>query len=222
MLTARITLAHFFGAVGDELAEIGRRAGKQRATELDQPPRLGASDPSRWTRSTPIAQVLFVHGTSDDWVPIGPCREYVARLSKADMTARLIEYPDAPHVFDAPALRDPVKLPQALTGRNCRFAEVEGGSLVNAATKQPCSLNDPYFEKGVTIQYNEADEDVNVSSRILSLRSNQGDCLGRRTTAMGVLFAQLSVPNAAFWHSATWCAATRLQSQTGKSRHQSS
>ncbi len=100
--------------------------------------------------------ILFVHGTADDWVPIGPCREYTARLNKAGVKARLIEYPDASHVFDGPALREPVKLPAALTGRNCRFVEVEGGSLVNATTKQPFSLDDPCFEKGVTIQYNEA------------------------------------------------------------------
>jgi dienelactone hydrolase len=72
------------------------------------------------------------------------------------MNVRLIEYPDAYHVFDGPALREPVNLPQAVTGRNCRFAEVEDGSLINAATKQPFSLSDPCFEKGVTIQYNEA------------------------------------------------------------------
>jgi dienelactone hydrolase len=100
--------------------------------------------------------VLLLHGTVDNWVPIGPCREYVARLSKAGMNVRLIEYPDAYHVFDGPALREPVNLPQAVTGRNCRFAEVEDGSLINAATKQPFSLSDPCFEKGVTIQYNEA------------------------------------------------------------------
>ncbi len=100
--------------------------------------------------------VLLLHGTADDWVPIGPCREYAARLNKAGMNARLIEYPDAYHVFDGPALREPVKLPQALTGRNCRFVEVEGGALVNATTKQPFSLSDPCFEKGVTVQYNEA------------------------------------------------------------------
>ena len=100
--------------------------------------------------------VLLLHGTADDWVPVEPCREYAARLKKAGMNVSLIEYPGAYHVFDGPALREAVKLPQALTGRNCRFAEVEAGSIVNAATKQPFSLSDPCFEKGVTIQYNEA------------------------------------------------------------------
>jgi dienelactone hydrolase len=111
--------------------------------------------------------VLLLHGTADDWVPIGPCREYVARLTKAGMNVRLIEYADASHVFDGPGLREQVKLPQALTGRNCRFAESDGGAFLNAATKQPFSLSDPCFEKGTTIQYNEAaakkaHEDVTV------------------------------------------------------------
>jgi hypothetical protein len=69
---------------------------------------------------------------------------------------RFIEYPDSYHVFDGPGLREAVKLPQATTGRNCRFAEGESGSLINAATNQPFSLSDPCFEKGTTIQYNEA------------------------------------------------------------------
>jgi dienelactone hydrolase len=100
--------------------------------------------------------VLILHGTADDTLSIVPCREYAARLIKAGFNGRLIEYPDAHHGFDAPVLREPLKLPQATTSRNCRFTEVEGGALVNAATKQPFSSNDPCFEKGVTFQYNEA------------------------------------------------------------------
>lgn len=44
--------------------------------------------------------VLLLHGTADDFVPIEPCRAYVARLIKEGMNARLIEYPDAQHTFD--------------------------------------------------------------------------------------------------------------------------
>lgn len=100
--------------------------------------------------------VLFLHGTADDWVPIGPCREYVARLAKAGVNARLIEYPDAHHVFDGPALREPFKLPQATTSRKCRLVEAEEGRVINAETKQPFSMSDPCLEKGTTIHYNEA------------------------------------------------------------------
>ena len=69
-------------------------------------------------------------------------REYAARLSQAGMNVRLIEYPDAHHVFDGPVFREPVRL-EGPTSRNCRFTEIEDGSLVNAVTKQPYSFSDP-------------------------------------------------------------------------------
>lgn len=100
--------------------------------------------------------VLLLHGTADDWLPIDACREYVARLTKAGMNVRLIEYPDAHHVFDAPGLREPVKFPQADNLLKCRFAEVDSGGIVNAETRQPFSPSDPCFEKGATMHYNEA------------------------------------------------------------------
>jgi dienelactone hydrolase len=100
--------------------------------------------------------VLLLHGTADDWVPIGPCRDYVSRLTKAGMNARLIEYADAHHVFDGPGFREPVKFPQAPTTRKCRFAEMAAGTVVNAETNQPFSPNDPCVERGPTIHYNEA------------------------------------------------------------------
>jgi hypothetical protein len=73
---------------------------------------------------------------------LGLCREYVARLTKAGMNVRLIEYADAHHSFDAPGAREPVKFPQATTPRKCRFTEVDSGGIVNAETKQPLSLSD--------------------------------------------------------------------------------
>jgi dienelactone hydrolase len=100
--------------------------------------------------------VLILHGTADDWVPIAPCRDYAARLDKAGMNVRLIEYPGAYHLFDSPDRHEPVKLPQASTLRNCRFVEADAGSIINAATQQPASMNDPCIQKGVTLQYNEA------------------------------------------------------------------
>jgi dienelactone hydrolase len=100
--------------------------------------------------------VLLLHGTADDWVPIGPCREYVARLTKAGINVRLIEYADAHHVFDGPGLREPIKFPQAITSRKCRLAEADSGGIVNAETKEPFSLSDPCLEKGTTVHYNEA------------------------------------------------------------------
>ncbi|MGA3403872.1 MAG: dienelactone hydrolase family protein [Acetobacteraceae bacterium] len=100
--------------------------------------------------------VLLLHGMADNWVPAAACREYVERLTKAGMNARLIEYPGAYHLFDSPSARQPIKFPQVTTPRNCRFAEGDGGAIMNLATRQPASPNDACLEKGVTLQYNEA------------------------------------------------------------------
>jgi len=40
---------------------------------------------------------------------IAPCREYAERLSKAGKSARMIEYPDAYHLFDVSAFRTAIK-----------------------------------------------------------------------------------------------------------------
>ena len=44
--------------------------------------------------------IRLYHGIADDWVPIGPCRDYVARLKKAGANIDLVEYPGATHAFD--------------------------------------------------------------------------------------------------------------------------
>jgi dienelactone hydrolase len=102
--------------------------------------------------------ILLLHGAADDWVPAEPCREYTARLVNAGMNARYIEYPGAYHVFDSP---DPermelVKFPQATTVGTCRYAEGDGGTIMNLATKQRASPNDPCLGNGPSTQYNEA------------------------------------------------------------------
>ena len=110
--------------------------------------------------------ILMLHGTADDLTPIAPCREYVERLSKAGKSARMIEYPDAYHQFDAPVYRVAVKLEQAVTPRRCRLEEGENGVIVNSQTKQPLSPSDSCHEKGFTGAYyqeaaaNKSHEDV--------------------------------------------------------------
>jgi dienelactone hydrolase len=59
--------------------------------------------------------ILMLHGTADDLTPIAPCREYAERLSKAGKTARIIEYPDAYHQFDAPVYRTALKIEQGVS-----------------------------------------------------------------------------------------------------------
>jgi dienelactone hydrolase len=100
--------------------------------------------------------IRLLHGTADDYVPIGPCRAFVERLSKSGKDIRLIEYPDAHHVFDAPAFREPRKLAAAPTTRGCLMVEGDNGTVLNQETKQPFSYSDPSVETGPTVAYQEA------------------------------------------------------------------
>jgi dienelactone hydrolase len=98
--------------------------------------------------------IRLYHGIADDWVPVGPCRDYVARLKKVGANVTLVEYPGAYHVFDNQAIQGTMQLPQAVTARKCRFEEKQQGVIINSDTAQPATFNDPCIERGVTIAYN--------------------------------------------------------------------
>jgi dienelactone hydrolase len=98
--------------------------------------------------------IRLYHGVADDWVPVGPCRDYVARLKKAGANIDLVEYPGATHAFDMQSIQGTMQLPQALTSRKCRFEEKQQGVIINSDTGQPATPNDPCIERGVTIAYN--------------------------------------------------------------------
>lgn len=99
--------------------------------------------------------IRLFHGIADDWVPIEPCRHYVARLQRAGKNVQLYEYPDAYHAFDAYTLKAPLHLPQAQTARRCSFEERTAGQIVNSRTGLPFDLDDPCIERGATVAYNE-------------------------------------------------------------------
>ena len=103
-----------------------------------------------------VKPIRLLHGTADDYVPIAPCRAYVDRLSKSGKDIRLIEYPDAHHVFDAPAFKEPRKIAAAPTTRRCVMVEGDDGTILNQETKQPFSYGDACVEKGPTVAYQEA------------------------------------------------------------------
>jgi dienelactone hydrolase len=99
--------------------------------------------------------IRLYHGVADDWVPIGPCRDYVARLKKAGANIDVVEYPGAYHLFDNQAIAGTVRNAQAPTSyRKCRFEERPQGVIINSDTGQPASLNDLCIERGTTMAYN--------------------------------------------------------------------
>jgi dienelactone hydrolase len=100
------------------------------------------------------APIRLYHGLADNYVPIGPCREYVARLRRAGKDARLIEYPDAEHNFDNPLRKTRTFFDQAQTTRKCFFEE-RGGLIVNVQTGKPFTYEDACVERGASVAYNE-------------------------------------------------------------------
>ncbi|MGA7324357.1 MAG: dienelactone hydrolase family protein [Rhodomicrobium sp.] len=100
--------------------------------------------------------IRILHGTADNYNPVAPCRTYVERLLTAKRDVKLIEFPDAHHVFDAPALTSAVTLTSATTNRRCRLIEGDDSQILNSETRAPFSYSDSCVEKGPTIAFNEA------------------------------------------------------------------
>jgi dienelactone hydrolase len=97
--------------------------------------------------------IRLFHGTADDWLPIEPCRRYVARLQKAGKDVTLTEYPGALHAFDAHYLPPRLSVPAVQTGPTCDLAERSPGQMMNVRTGQPFSIKDPCIERGATVGY---------------------------------------------------------------------
>ena len=99
--------------------------------------------------------IRLFHGIADDYVPVAPCRAYVERLRKAGKDVTLTEYPDANHAFDNPLLKVGLA-PQSQTTRRCTMTEEPVGTIINAVTKQPFTMEDPCVERGPNVGYNAA------------------------------------------------------------------
>ena len=101
--------------------------------------------------------IRLFHGAADDYVPVAPCRAYVERLRQAGKDVTLTEFPDAHHAFDNPVLKEgPQSAPDSQTTRRCTLKEEPAGTIINAMTKQPFTMEDPCVERGPHLGYNAA------------------------------------------------------------------
>lgn len=99
------------------------------------------------------APIRLFHGVVDDYVAIGPCRDYVTRLQQAGADAVLTEYPNGQHGFDSPYQPLLVPVPDAQTTRGCRMEEGEGGAVLNRETGRPYTLADACVGRGAHVGY---------------------------------------------------------------------
>jgi dienelactone hydrolase len=97
------------------------------------------------------APIRFYHGVADDYVAIGPCREYVARLRQAGADAALAEYPEAHHGFDNPLSPRLLPVRDAQTTRDCRLSEGQEGAILNAQGAPHALERDACVGKGAHV-----------------------------------------------------------------------
>jgi dienelactone hydrolase len=108
--------------------------------------------------------IRFYHGIADNYVSIAPCRSYVERLKHAGADVALAEYADAGHGYDNPLFDPPSSNPKGQTTRNCALSEGENGTILNAKTGQPFTLEDSCVELGPQVAYNAAAHAATVAA----------------------------------------------------------
>ena len=102
------------------------------------------------------APIRMFHGTPDDWIPVAPCRAYVADLRKAGADVVLTEYPGAWHTYDNPTRFPPVMIPTAQSPRDCRIVEGADGKLLNEQTGAVFTFADACMQRGAHAGFDPA------------------------------------------------------------------
>lgn len=94
------------------------------------------------------------HGTTDDYVNVQPCRDYVKALQQKGVDVALTEFPDTEHAFDSPLLPQRLAFPTAQSTRNCQFVENPKGVMLNEKTKKEFNYQDPCVAIGAHVGHN--------------------------------------------------------------------
>jgi dienelactone hydrolase len=121
--------------------------------------------------------IRLLHGAADNYVPVAPCRGYVARLKAKGADVVLTEYPGAYHVFDGRNFKTPVVAAKSQSTRSCELAEAKNGVVTNVKTGRPFTYADSCVEIGPTVAYDESAHAASikavrelVTARLLQLK----------------------------------------------------
>jgi hypothetical protein len=93
------------------------------------------------------------HGISDDYVEIGPCRAYFARLKQTAKDIQMTEYPDTWHAFDYPLFSSTPILVQNGQTTHCELREETAGTIINMATQKPFTFADACVGRNPHVAY---------------------------------------------------------------------
>jgi dienelactone hydrolase len=94
------------------------------------------------------------HGTTDDYVSVQPCRDYVKSLQAKGVDVTLTEFPDTEHAYDSPVLPKKLAFPTAQSTRNCQFTEKSAGIMINAQSGKEFNYQDPCVALGAHVGHN--------------------------------------------------------------------
>jgi dienelactone hydrolase len=97
--------------------------------------------------------VRIFHGISDDYVEIGPCRGYFARLKATANDIKMTEYPDTWHAYDLPLLPSVPTIVQNGQTTHCVLKEEPIGTIINAATQKLFSNADECVGRNPHVAY---------------------------------------------------------------------
>jgi dienelactone hydrolase len=100
--------------------------------------------------------IRIFHGISDDYVEIGPCRGYFARLKATASDVQMTEYPDTWHAYDSPLLSPVPTVSQNAQTTHCVLKEEPAGTIVNVATQKPFSFSDACVGRNPHIAYSQS------------------------------------------------------------------
>jgi dienelactone hydrolase len=97
--------------------------------------------------------IRMFHGISDDYVEVGPCRNYFARLKNIAKDIQMTEYPDTWHAYDYPTAPPTPTVVQNGQTTHCVLKEEPVGTIINTATQKPFTYADECVGRNPHVAY---------------------------------------------------------------------
>ena len=97
--------------------------------------------------------IRMFHGISDDYVEIGPCRDYLARLKNSAKDIEMVEFADTWHGYDGAQLPAVPIVAANAQVTHCVLKEGPVGVIINLETQKPFSYADACVGRGAHVGY---------------------------------------------------------------------